>query len=126
MTSNSSCSNSTKTRTQAPLTSDKLLGDLQKLRLLVEVLREPQWERLEEWLQVERQEHLEASVDLEDRDKAEYHRTIARWLKHFLGVTKDYVIEASKVKVGSPNETGENPYVETSSAIDEEDHTPFT
>ena len=66
---------------------------------------------------MERQAHLEASVEL-DGDDALYHKVIARWLKYFLTVTKDAVIEASKAKPVTDEDDGENPYMETSSAVD--------
>jgi hypothetical protein len=67
---------------------------------------------------VERQAHLEASVEL-DGDDALYHKVIARWLKYFLSVTKESIIEASKVKQnGSGDDEGENPYMEVSSGVD--------
>lgn len=67
---------------------------------------------------MERQAHLEASVEL-DGDDALYHKVIARWLKYFLTVTKEAVVEASKAKaVPTVDEDGGNPYMETSSGID--------
>ena len=65
---------------------------------------------------MERQAHLEASVEL-DGDDALYHKVIARWLKYFLTVTKDAVIEASKARPVVEGD-GENDYMETSSNID--------
>ena len=72
---------------------------------------------VEEWLLVERQAHLEASVEL-DGDDALYHKVIARWLKYFITVTKEAVIEASKAKPVVDVDEGESPYMETSSNID--------
>ena len=68
---------------------------------------------------MERQAHLEASVEL-DGDEALYHKVIARWLKYFLTVTKEAVVEASKAKAVPTDDDGGNPYMETSSAIDME------
>ena len=118
MTSNNSSSNLSKTSSQVVVTYEMLLGDLPRLRRLVEVFRESQWEALEEWLQAERQQHLEASVEIDDDEVASRHRVIARWLKHFLTVTKESVIDSAKAKVVGDGEVSDNPYVETSSNID--------
>jgi len=60
---------------------------------------------------------LEASVELDGED-ALYHKVIARWLKYFLTVTKEAVMEASKAKPVTDEDDGSNPYMETSSAVD--------
>ena len=44
------------------------------------------------WLQAERQAHLESAVDSDDPGEREGHRVVARWLKHFLTVTKEELI----------------------------------
>jgi hypothetical protein len=62
---------------------------------------------------------LEASVDVDDETVAKQHRVVARWLKNFLGVAKEYMIDSSKTKP-LVEEEGENPYMETSSNIDED------
>lgn len=80
---------------KTPVTFEKLLGSQKKLRVLVEVFRGSQWEAVEEWLQAERQEHLRAVEDSSDTDVMNYHLTIARWLREFLGVTKDRIIEVA-------------------------------
>ena len=104
-----------------PVTYEMLLGELPKLRQLVEVFRENQWEALEEWLQAERQWHLEGSVDTDDEEVARQHRVVARWLKHFLSVVKESLIDATKAKPPSEDESDSSPYVEESSNIDFED-----
>jgi len=65
---------------------------------------------------VERQAHLEASVEL-DGENALYHKVIAKWLKYFLTTTKESVIEASKARPVVDKDS-ENDYMETSSNID--------
>lgn len=45
---------------------------------------------------MERQAHLEASVDSDDPAQREFHRTIAKWLKNFLTIAKDEVIERDR------------------------------
>ena len=80
---------------KTPVTFEKLLGSQKKLRVLVEVFRGSQWEAVEEWLQAERQEHLMALEDSSDTEKMNYHLTIARWIREFLGVTKDRIIEVA-------------------------------
>jgi hypothetical protein len=61
---------------------------------------------------------LEHSVEVDDEKVASQHRTVARWLKHFLTQTKETLVESSKAKPPT-EDTGENPYVETSSNVDE-------
>ena len=65
------------------------------MRALVEVFRSNQWEAVEEWLQAERQEHLRELEDSSDTEKMNYHLTIARWLREFLEITKDRIIETA-------------------------------
>ena len=69
---------------------------------------------------MERQAHLEASVEL-DGDDALYHKVIARWLKYFLTTTKEHVVEASKAKSPTHDESDDSPYVERSSNLDFEE-----
>jgi hypothetical protein len=58
---------------------------------------------------------------VDDVEVARQHRVVARWLKHFLTTTKEYVIDSSKAKV-APNSgnNSDNDYVETSSNVDNE------
>ena len=108
-----------------PMTYEMLLGELPKLRQLVEVFRDSQWEALEEWLQAERQEHLERSVDVDDEEVARQHRVVARWLKHFLSTVKESLVDAAKAKPPSTDESDDSPYVERSSNIDSEARNRF-
>ncbi len=44
-------------------------------------------------------EHLELSADSDDLTEREEHRVIAKWLKHFIGATKDLLVESARQPV---------------------------
>jgi len=93
MTSNSSFSSSAKTKPTPSKTLEAWLSDPDSLRRMAAALRLPEWEEMELFLQMERQAHLEESVDSDDPAQREFHRTIAKWLKNFLTIAKNEVIE---------------------------------
>ena len=107
MTSNDSFSHSPSATTLRPPTYEQLLTEPVRLRRVVQVLRSQGWEELEEWFLAERQEHLERSVDSVDPAEREGHRTVARWLRHFLTVSKEYLMSSEAVgrEVVPPGET---------------------
>ena len=93
MTSNDSSYPSPRTNGQGPMTYERLRNEPARLRKLVWVLGSQAWEDLEVWFQAERQAHLEASVEADDPGEREGHRIIARWLKHFLSIAKEALID---------------------------------
>ena len=84
MTSKSSSSNSKRATKPASKTQ---LESPESLRRLAAVVKHSQeWAVLEELLQMEQQDNLEASARSDDPDKARDYRAVYRWLDHFLGV----------------------------------------
>ena len=50
------------------------------------------------WFQAERQAHLESAVDSDDPIAREGHGVVARWLKHFLSVTKEELVDLERAE----------------------------
>ena len=96
MTSKDTSSTSPKTNGQIPMTYERLQTESQKLRRVVSVLGSQGWEDLEVWFQAERQAHLESAVDSDDSEERDGHRIVARWLKHFLSITKEELVGLEK------------------------------
>ncbi len=86
MIPNDSSSHLPTTNSRAPKTLSLLLSDPKKLQEIALVLRSHGWELVEEFLQAERQTHLERAVESDDLDKRQQAVHIARWLKGFLEI----------------------------------------
>jgi len=96
MTSNSSSSSSARTRMSPAKTLEAWLSDPDSLRRMVAAFRLPEWEEMEQYLLMARQAHLEGLADSDDPEEREAHRIIAKWLKHFLTIAKDEVVERDR------------------------------
>ena len=92
MTSNDTSLPWQKTTKQDPISYEKLLAEPKRLRAVIRVLGTDNWADLEQWFLAERQEHLERSVDSDDPEARESHRTVAKWLKHFISIVKDELL----------------------------------
>jgi hypothetical protein len=57
------------------------------------VLKGAEWEALAEFLQMERQDRLSLLEDSNDPAEREACRIIAKWIKNFLGVARDYILD---------------------------------
>ena len=84
MTLKETSSHLPKTPTLEVMTYERLLTEPKKLQAAILVLGTHGWEDLLVWLQAERQEHLERSVDSASAEDREGHRVIARWMKTFI------------------------------------------
>lgn len=69
---------------------------------------------------MERQEHLEASADSDDMKKCEEHRVVARWIKHFITVVKQELVDWDEaVRHPEPPPTSEYMDFDSESGIPE-------
>ena len=96
MTLKDTSSVSPKTNGQGPMTYERLQQEPQRLRRVVSALGREGWRDLEVWFQAERQAHLESAVDSADAETRDGHRVVARWLKYFLSIVKEELVDLEK------------------------------
>ena len=105
MTSNARSSALPKTNGAGPMTYEKLQVEPQRLHNLAWVLKGEAWEALEEFLQMERQVLLARLEDSNDPVEREASRVVAKWIKHFLGAARDWVLEHDSAEREPAEET---------------------
>ena len=119
MTSKNSSSASPKTNGRELMTYERLQQEPRRLRKVVWALGNQGWEDLEAWFLAERQAHLELAVDSADPTDREGHGVVARWLKHFLSITKEELV-AFEQNERNPVPEGDPEFMDFDSASDPE------